>query len=70
MLVRPEDAEALADAVAAIAADWPRYAGLAVEDAQVLAARHDVGRYRREVCDLVGGVLPRSQGRERRPVAP
>jgi glycosyltransferase involved in cell wall biosynthesis len=61
VLVPPGDAVAVADAVAAIAADWPRYRSLAVEGAPALADRHDVGRYRREVCDVVGAVLPASR---------
>lgn len=70
VLVPPGDAVAVADAVTAIAGDWSRYRSRAEEDAPALARRHDVGRYRREVCDVVGAVLATSRGRERRPVAP
>ncbi len=53
--VPPSDALALADAVAELSADWPRYSELAVLDAATAAGRHDPEIYRRQVARAVIG---------------
>lgn len=56
----PDAAAQLADAFAAVAADWPRFRAAAAADAPVARRRHDPRVYGRQVADAVA---PPSSGR-------
>lgn len=52
-LVRPDDATAIADALARIVAEWPEITAEVAASAQRAAARHDPAEYRRRIAEAL-----------------
>ena len=55
--VPPGRPEAIADAVAAVVADWGGFRDRALDDSVQAAARHDARHYGRQIADIVEGLL-------------
>lgn len=54
--VTPGSAEEIADAVQAIATDWPTYASAAVGDAQKASERYSQDNYQKSINEILAGV--------------